>query len=275
LNVLIVARYADRRGGADVYTEGLAAKLSEENNVSLLCHEASSKVHESCCVTEISEPSFHTTPALWRLAPLRYQRHWQQAIKRIEVNSPDVIVSSMPLSSKDLLNRFPGTPLVYLPHSRLAPVEASDIAADSRIQRSVARRLYHRCEKWSLNHAATTVRFTNGNARELRSFYGLSSKANFSIVPAPVEHVGPAKIRPAKSPVKLVSVGRLVESKNMHWLLDCLAKIKSEAWSFAIVGDGPQRAQLERRAEQLQIADRVTFAGFCENVGDIAKAWGL
>ncbi len=276
LNILMIARYADRRGGADVYTEALATQLAQRcNNVSLLCHSASKKVHEACKVKEINEPNYHDVRALWRFAPLFYQRHWRQAINRFESNSPDVIISSMPLSSEDLRRRFPETPLVYLPHSRIAPVEATDIESGSRVQRSVARRLYAHWEKWSLIHAAKTVRFTAGNEQMLRSYYDLPVETGFHLIPASVEFIDAAKQSKTENPIRLVSVGRLVESKNLLWLIQQMPKLNSIDWHWTIAGDGPQRSELESAVARFGIEEQVTFLGFCEDVSAVYRSADL
>lgn len=58
-------------------------------------------------------------------------------------------------------------------------------------------------------------------------------------------------------PVRLLAVGRLVEKKGFHVLLDALARLPADRWELTIVGDGPERAALESRADGLP----VTFAG--------------
>lgn len=59
------------------------------------------------------------------------------------------------------------------------------------------------------------------------------------------------------SPVRLLAVGRLVEKKGFHVLLDALADIDPTLWELMIVGDGPERRTLEDAASALP----VTFAG--------------
>lgn len=274
LNVLIVARYADRRGGADVYSEALATHLAKQNDVSLLCHSASDKVHRACNVFEIVEPSYRDIKVFWRIAPILYQRHWRNAINSLNAITPDVIISSMPLSSNDLRNRFSETPLVYLPHSRIAPVEATDIETNSRVQWKIARRLYSQCEKWSLINA-TTVRFTKGNERELRSYYDLSSDATFQIISAPVEWVSDEERLEVGNPLRFVSVGRLVESKNLLWLVGQMSKLRTFDWEWTIVGDGPQRSELQSAVANAGLEDQVTFRGFCEDISDVYRAADL
>jgi glycosyltransferase involved in cell wall biosynthesis len=61
----------------------------------------------------------------------------------------------------------------------------------------------------------------------------------------------------------LVFVGRLVEKKGVRYLLDALASL-ADAYPdlrLTIAGDGPLRRELERRAVDLGIAERVAFLG--------------
>jgi len=53
-------------------------------------------------------------------------------------------------------------------------------------------------------------------------------------------------------------VGRLVEEKGVHVLLQAVAGLKGK-WQLRILGSGPQRSRLERLAGELGIADRVRF----------------
>jgi glycosyltransferase EpsF len=66
----------------------------------------------------------------------------------------------------------------------------------------------------------------------------------------------------------LVSVARMVDFKNQGFLLDLIALDKSRAGDLHLlfVGDGPLRCSLERRALELGIAERVTFAGLRDDV---------
>ena len=54
-------------------------------------------------------------------------------------------------------------------------------------------------------------------------------------------------------------VGRLESHKGVDVLLDALSRVP--AATLEIVGDGPQRAELEARAAALQLDDRVRFVG--------------
>lgn len=53
-------------------------------------------------------------------------------------------------------------------------------------------------------------------------------------------------------------IGRLVEEKGVHLLLEAVSQLR-DAWCLRIVGGGPERAKLIAQSERLGIADRVQF----------------
>lgn len=68
---------------------------------------------------------------------------------------------------------------------------------------------------------------------------------------------------PPFPPLRLLFVGRLVERKGLHYLLDALARVRTDTpVRLDIVGQGPERAGLEAQVRELKLADTVTFHGF-------------
>jgi glycosyltransferase involved in cell wall biosynthesis len=61
----------------------------------------------------------------------------------------------------------------------------------------------------------------------------------------------------------LVSVGRLAEEKNVKTLLAAVAKVmaQNDEVRLLLIGDGPQRSELEAYTRDLGIAERVRFTG--------------
>jgi len=82
---------------------------------------------------------------------------------------------------------------------------------------------------------------------------------------AELERIAPALERGLGSPPRLVYAGRLSPEKGVEVLLRALAQLKREGFtpfpSVTIVGDGPQRATLERLAWELGCGEAVDFAG--------------
>jgi glycosyltransferase involved in cell wall biosynthesis len=76
----------------------------------------------------------------------------------------------------------------------------------------------------------------------------------------------------AESPVRrLLSVGRLDREKNPMLLLDVMAALcaKDPEWRLVVVGDGPMRAQLEARTEELGLAEVVDIRGYVPIDGEL------
>ena len=73
----------------------------------------------------------------------------------------------------------------------------------------------------------------------------------------------PVADKPAGEDYRIICVGRLVAAKGQAVLLQALARMQdaSRKTSLTLVGDGPDRALLERVAAQLGILHRVTFTG--------------
>lgn len=66
----------------------------------------------------------------------------------------------------------------------------------------------------------------------------------------------------ARHPVTILSVARLVEKKGTDVLLDALAKLPAHLhWRFVQVGSGPLKEKLQKQANRLGIADRITWRG--------------
>ena len=63
-----------------------------------------------------------------------------------------------------------------------------------------------------------------------------------------------------KGPKRLLFVGRLSPQKRLHILLEALPLLSKQT-SLTLVGDGEDRAQLERRAKELKVASKVRFVG--------------
>lgn len=59
--------------------------------------------------------------------------------------------------------------------------------------------------------------------------------------------------RVADGPVRLLAVGRLVEKKGFHLLLQALAQVDPDTWRLTIVGAGPERRVLEAAAVGLPV----------------------
>jgi teichuronic acid biosynthesis glycosyltransferase TuaC len=88
-----------------------------------------------------------------------------------------------------------------------------------------------------------------------------------------VVHLGtdvpPARVE-GDGPPLIATVGHLVARKRHADVLEALAQLPDVR--YLIVGDGPERGSLERRARELGVFDRVEFAGALEPAAATARA---
>ncbi len=75
----------------------------------------------------------------------------------------------------------------------------------------------------------------------------------------------------AWDPPRLLFVGRVVYQKGLDLLIHALGNLQHLPWELTIVGDGPQRAMLEKLAAGLEIGERVRFAGWLKGPELVAE----
>lgn len=72
----------------------------------------------------------------------------------------------------------------------------------------------------------------------------------------------------AAGPHRIVSVGRIDENKNHRMLINAFNSIKDDIpeYSLEIIGEGELRNELKALVKSLDIEDRVSLSGSCDNV---------
>jgi glycosyltransferase involved in cell wall biosynthesis len=114
-------------------------------------------------------------------------------------------------------------------------------------------------ERWVLRHSAYALAGT-ASAGEILRTKGYRGEVavipQFGTDPALFQ---PSAATPAR-PFTMGYIGRLVEEKGVHLLLEAAAALTGE-WCLQFVGGGPLKAALAQRAQALGIAERVEFVG--------------
>lgn len=76
----------------------------------------------------------------------------------------------------------------------------------------------------------------------------------------------PRQNQPNNKIQRIGVLGRLVEKKGIHILLEALPKMKKHySYIIEIVGDGPEKAKLESLVKKHELQDKVTFKGVMAN----------
>lgn len=136
---------------------------------------------------------------------------------------------------------------------------------------------YARSDRLKVRVLATGVHRVIGVSRQTAARMGevfAIPPKRLRVVPnaAPVERLAgiPAFAGCFHQPPRVLTLARLEKQKGIPYLLDVASRVPEA--SFAIAGDGPDRAALEMRARELGIADRVTFLGRRSDVPELLAA---
>lgn len=72
-------------------------------------------------------------------------------------------------------------------------------------------------------------------------------------------------LRAVDAPLRMMSVGRLVEKKGFDTLIDALALLPNNLnWHWTHIGGGTLDTQMRARADAAGVADRITWRGACD-----------
>jgi glycosyltransferase involved in cell wall biosynthesis len=275
MRVHIVATRADRFGGAEVYTTGLARALAAlGHDVTIICHEPGPDEDRPYAVATIPRREF-AGPVVWRFAHWARWLAYRGPVQSLPLEPPDVIVAMAHLLSSWYWKRYPATPLIYLPHSLVAPTEVASYFPPGSMQIGISTPLWKRLEREALQHAACTVRFSAFGKRALEQYYGEQQARRIVVWPPPVDVPGQLapRITDAEKGTRLLYVGRIARTKNIELTLDALSALPSGTrWQFDIVGDGEWLPVLRAIvADTPTLHGRVHFHGRQADVGPFYK----
>jgi glycosyltransferase involved in cell wall biosynthesis len=284
----VVALFANRAGGAEVYTTGLVrALVSRGHDVTLICHDAEPDLVPGARIRLIPRPEHDHVPLLWRFRPLLLMRRNLRDLRRLRLEAPDVAIASAQYLTWAYARCLPKVPFLYMPHAVVAPRLIEGTQWGSSLQRRLAFSVSARLERQALNRAFRTIRLSEIGCRAMRTFYGDTVDPRFAVLPAPVDLPPPVR-RVRDRDLRLLFVGRLTETKNVDFLLETCAslpippsiaddRVAGRGWTLDIVGEGEsgERARLEALAAARGLSDRVRFHGHQDDVGRFYDAADL
>jgi glycosyltransferase involved in cell wall biosynthesis len=101
------------------------------------------------------------------------------------------------------------------------------------------------------------------NKRNFESIMGfMPPKTHVVPTGIDVNHFCTPAIRQPTPPLRLITVGRLIEVKGIQDLLKSLKELKRDIdFVCSIVGEGPYRSSLEKMVEEYALREKVTFKG--------------
>lgn len=259
-HVRILAGRLDPSAGSHVYHRELARRLSARGHrVSVVCFRSDPEVAECAEIIEVPQLPWKNRRLIWRLASLLQYRHCTRELRRRRLESPDVVIAGEYLFLPAHCREFPHVPVIGFPHAMFMAREIDSYPLPPSM-RWVSRQVYGRLERWALNHADCTVRFTRQACQALLDHYGRAVRPRFRVNPPGVV-LGSGDKEPPGPEVRLLCLGRLVPSKGIDTALAALSKLRRHSWRLDVVGEGPLEETLRRQAREQGVNDRVHFHG--------------
>jgi len=98
------------------------------------------------------------------------------------------------------------------------------------------------------------------------------SADKISIVPNGIDFGDISRVAPSSEKFDVIYLGRLIKPKNVDLLLRAIAALKGEfpGLKAGIIGDGPERKNLESLVKEQGIQDNAKFFGFIEDFDEVA-----
>jgi len=95
--------------------------------------------------------------------------------------------------------------------------------------------------------------------------------SNSTVIVNGVDMDAIAALKPTKNCIDIIYVGRLMDFKNIHLIIEALAGLKKHGTvlSCSVIGEGPEETKLQRLATKLGVADQIKWLGTLEKSDDV------
>jgi glycosyltransferase involved in cell wall biosynthesis len=140
----------------------------------------------------------------------------------------------------------------------------------NRILDSLMKTIYSRCD--------LVIFHSDGEKNNFASILGFSPKSEIILTGIPVEKFSaPAKSTKHSFGISekthvIGFIGRFVEVKGIEYLIKAASLMKEKDVRFLMVGDGPQKPQIESLIRSLGLKEKFIFAGFRRDIPNVLAA---
>ncbi|MFJ2768866.1 glycosyltransferase family 4 protein [Streptomyces sp. NPDC087300] len=197
---------------------------------------------------------------------VRLRRRWPADLVQVHLDGQLWALLAGPVAA-----RIAGVPYTVTVHcSRLAvyrPMSTVD-----RVQHPLVTAV----ERWVLRGAAGITALTERTATVLAAELG-AGRGVIDVVPDAVDadraEAAPAEVERLRKRFGLARdggpvigfVGRIAHEKGWRHAVQAVRALKERDFTFLVVGDGPQRADMEQAVADAGLGDRFVFTGFLPN----------
>ena len=127
---------------------------------------------------------------------------------------------------------------------------------------------FRRAVRFLLNHADRIVAQSSNTRDNALRYY--KPEKDISIIPLAfhppeIPAVSRRDLEIDENDFILITIGRLIKRKAIDTIIRSLGRINYANIKLLIMGDGPERENLARLAEEMHLTDRVTFLGYVSN----------
>jgi len=199
--------------------------------------------------------------------PGRQLRYAVPGLRRlIRDTAPAVVISSEASLNLCTLVAVRTLPRAIRPKLVLREVGSPSIALrrDPYLQNRIAYRILRR----AYAYADRIVALTEGARRDLVQNFAVPDRmiaamlTNAVVPPAMARRLAQWDGEAGREHDLIVCIGRLSPEKDQRTLIRAVGLLPpAQPWRLAIVGDGPERPALQALARELDVADRIVFAG--------------
>jgi glycosyltransferase involved in cell wall biosynthesis len=261
MRIRILAGRLDRVTGGRHYNRELAIRLAARGHeVSVVCIDRPEGLPTELRLFSIEPFRQRPIPWLWRLEGIQLQRYYEEKLRLLPLERPDVVIAASEYFPRVHRKLYPNVPWIYLPHAMVATHDVERGASGIAYYVNIA--LARRMQKWALNNASATVRFTKYSCDELSRYYRTGVRPRFFVNPVGMEVPNRSRQKNDSGRARFLYVGSLIARKRLHVAIEALKSLRSRNWIFNIVGDGAERRTLEALVCEAGLSEQVCFHGF-------------
>jgi glycosyltransferase involved in cell wall biosynthesis len=257
--------YPPLGGGGGVVMAALARQLARRHEVTVLTSRAADLKAEDTDAgvrllrvpvffrRELAVANFSSMAAY---LPTGFVRGLRLGKSEFDVINTHFVVPTGPLGHA--LARWHGLPNVLSVHGGdlFDPSKGSSPHLHAPLRAAV---------RWMLRAADDVVGQSRDTVRHVTDLYGVQRPVELIPLgidrPPPVNATSREALGLPRDAFVLITIGRLVARKATTQLIDALAASRIPNAHLVIVGDGPDAAAVERRAEELGVRDRLHMLG--------------
>ena len=123
-------------------------------------------------------------------------------------------------------------------------------------------------EKIMVNLTGRIIAVSTKTKNDLKA---MKSSEKSVVIPNGIDFNYIHDIAPADEKSDIIFAGRLIKEKNVDMLIKTIPLVKEKIPDVkcCIIGDGPERAKLEKLVQRLGVQDSIIFKGFMKNYDDL------